>query len=255
MADCWFEAYPKGVPGKIVIQQHRIDIIFRNGKRKSQRINNYVPSPELSSGNGTECRCIVHTRGSHSLYCLTRLHRFCGLSTNDYGRLGELRFRVELLRVHLAAIEPPGRHAFCLPDISLRYLTLSAALEYGSIIKLGQTHIKTSTQPTKSLLSLGIVREPGYEAYSVHASDGVIGMALIPNVETAAMLVRAFGGTAVDNVDAIEESDEEEMPWQCDGAPVTFACKYCTSFGKWIPVRKSESAVCCKKEVEACVKI
>ena len=253
MADCWFEAYPKGVPARIVIREHRIHIVFRGSKQKTRRINNYVPSPELSSGNGTECRCIVATHGEHRLYCLTRLHRFCGLTTNDYGRLGELRFRIELLRIHLANVEPTGHHVFCLPDISLQYF--SAALQYGSIIKLGKTHAETRVQPIKSLLNLSIVRESGYEAYSVRSRDGLLGMALIPNVKTADMLASAFGGTAIHNVDAIEESDDEEAAWQYDGSAITFACKYCTKFNKWIPVRETKSAVSCKEEVDACVKI
>ena len=250
MADCWFEAYPKGVPGKIVVQDHKVNVILRGGGQNSQGINNCVPSPELSSGNGTECRCIVSTRGRHRFYCLTRLHRFCGLSTNDYGRIGELRLRLELLRAHLAGVKPDGYHVFCLPDISTRYLTLSSTLEYGSIIKLGRAYTKTAPQTTKQFLNLSIVRETGYEAYSVHASDGPVGMALIPNVKTAVMLTNSFGGAAIQNVDAIEESDDEDVPWRYDGSAVTFTCKYCRSFKKWIPVKESAGGVCCRQEVD-----
>jgi len=126
-------------------------------------------------------------------------------------------------------------------------------LQYGSIIKLGQKPSNEITAPTELLL-LSIIREAGYEAYSVHARDGLVGMALIPNVKTAVMLADSFGGTSAHNVDTIEESDDEEAPWQYDGSAITFACKYCEPFKKWIPVRVSKSTVCSKEEVDEYVR-
>ena len=247
MPDCWFEAYPKGQMGKLLVQEQHVQVVPKAAKQKPHRVDSYATSPELSFGNGTECSCVISRYGKLYICCLTRLHRLCGLPTNDYGRREELALRVELLRVHLAPVQPGGKYVFCLPHISLRYP--SASLEYGSIIKLGQKP-SNSVVPPKEFLQLNIIRETGYEAYSVHAKDGSVGMALIPNVKTAVMLSGSFGGVRAYNVDDIEESEDEEVAWEYDGSAVTFDCKYCRSFRKWIPVRESKSCVCSKEEVE-----
>ena len=249
MLDRWFEAHSKGRIGSLLIQRQKdgkASISFKTNKHKPQRIDGYVPSADLLSGNGTECSCVLSIHSGNQFYCLTRLHRFCGLSTNDYGQIGELKFRVSLLRVHLARVLPSTDH-MCLPRISMEYPPSS--LQYGSVIKLGGG-AQRQRAPPKRLWVLNIVREAGYEAYAVHTRDGPIGMALIPNVETGNMLSSGFGGPQSHNLDDIEESDDEDAPWQHDGSALAFACRYCTTFRKWVPVKRSTGAVCSQSEVE-----
>ena len=103
--------------------------------------------------------------------------------------------------------------------------------------------------PKDQHVNLSIIREPGYEAYSVHAKDGLLGMALIPNVKTGIMLASSFGKTNTGDVDAIEESDDEDASWQSDGTAITFACRYCKTFKKWVPVKRRDGAICSKEQV------
>ena len=225
-------------------------IFFKTSKTNPQNIEGYVPSSDLLSGNGTECSCVLSMHAGKRLYCLTRLHRFCGLRSDDYGRIGELKFRVAILRAHLARVFPSADY-MCLPYVSVEYPP--ASLQCGSVIKLGGGVLKPRA-PHKQAWILNIVREPGYEAYAVHTRQGPIGMALIPNVETGSMLSSSFGGPQSHNLDDIEESDDEDIPWQYDGSAIPFVCRYCTTFRKWIPVKRSTGAVCSQSDVDEYVR-
>ena len=121
------------------------------------------------------------------------------------------------------------------------------------MIKLGGGPLK-QRGPRKQVWVLNIVREPGYEAYAVHTREGPIGMALIPNVETGSMLSSSFGGPQSHNLDEIEESDDEDAAWQYDGSAIAFVCRYCTTFRKWVPVKRSTAAVCSQSDVEEYVR-
>jgi len=87
-----------------------------------------------------------------------------------------------------------------------------------------------------------------YHIYSSKEDNAFIGTALIPTFTTSVMLNRLFRNIKEnDNLDALEESDDEdefEIEDNCKhiflDRVLKMKCEYNGKFKKWVPVRVSE---------------